>query len=257
VTDPTRWRDAPEEAPKGLKDLLDAAAPPTALPSAVRQRGLVRASRLAALPVAATLSWFGLKTAAAAAVTAGLAAVTVVAVQQVTQSQPEAVPAAAPSVITRPETAVIPPPPRLDSPALNPQPDTPSDDPASADLATDATGDPSGPDGADVGASRQPGAVADFSDQASDGLAEETRLLEHARAALATDPARALAITRQHAAGFPAGRLSVERSIIEIQALQRLGRRSEARARGRRMLEQSPRGLYADRVRRILGEDVR
>ena len=97
-------------------------------------------------------------------------------------------------------------------------------------------------------------AVADFGRQASDGLERETRLLEQARSALGSSPADALATAQQHAARFPTGRLAAERTMIEIEALQRLGRHTEARAKAERLLEQSPKGLYTERVRRLLGQ---
>lgn len=59
----------------------------------------------------------------------------------------------------------------------------------------------------------------------------EAALLEQARSALATNPARSLALTRQHEARFPNGVLRQEREVIAIEALRRLGRDKTAAER--------------------------
>jgi hypothetical protein len=56
----------------------------------------------------------------------------------------------------------------------------------------------------------------------------EAELLEQARAASKSDPARALARANEHAARFPHGALVQEREVLAIQALRRLGRDAEA-----------------------------
>jgi hypothetical protein len=56
----------------------------------------------------------------------------------------------------------------------------------------------------------------------------EAELLEQARSALKSDPARALARANQHAARFPGGALVQEREVIAIKALRQLGRTAEA-----------------------------
>jgi hypothetical protein len=52
----------------------------------------------------------------------------------------------------------------------------------------------------------------------------EAELLERAQAALRAEPARALALTREHRRRYPAGALVQEREVIAIEALRRLGR---------------------------------
>lgn len=59
-------------------------------------------------------------------------------------------------------------------------------------------------------------------------LPSEAELLEQARAALKTDPARALQRANEHAARFPRGVLVQEREVLAIQALRRLGRAADA-----------------------------
>jgi len=60
---------------------------------------------------------------------------------------------------------------------------------------------------------------------------DEASLLEQARHALAGNPARALALTTEHAKTFPNGVLAQEREVIAIAALRRLGRTAEAERR--------------------------
>lgn len=59
----------------------------------------------------------------------------------------------------------------------------------------------------------------------------EAELLEQARSAMKTDPARALARANEHRQRFPGGALVQEREVIAIKALRALGRAGEADAR--------------------------
>jgi hypothetical protein len=69
---------------------------------------------------------------------------------------------------------------------------------------------------------------------------------------LATDAARALAEAEAHGRAFPAGQLAAERELVAVEALVRLGRRDEARARADALGRSDPRGLYKDRVAALL-----
>lgn len=86
--------------------------------------------------------------------------------------------------------------------------------------------------------------------------AEETEidLLRDARASLATAPSRALAIAERHATRFPSGVLAEEREVIAIEALVRLGRRAEARARADRFFVLHPSSAYRPRIDALLGD---
>jgi hypothetical protein len=86
-------------------------------------------------------------------------------------------------------------------------------------------------------------------------LAAEAALLEEARGGLRRDPAAALQLCEQHARRFPKGQLSAERTLIQIDALHRLQRESEARGLARRLLSGAGAGLYAERVRQLLGDN--
>jgi hypothetical protein len=66
---------------------------------------------------------------------------------------------------------------------------------------------------------------------ASNDASAEAALLERAREAISSDPKRALALTREHARRFPKGILTQEREVIAIDALNRLGKSSEADSR--------------------------
>ena len=82
----------------------------------------------------------------------------------------------------------------------------------------------------------------------------EARLLEEARHALASQPARALALCGEHARTFPGGLLSQEREVITIQALARVGRRAEAETRARRFAQAHPRSAHLRRLVHLLGD---
>lgn len=85
-----------------------------------------------------------------------------------------------------------------------------------------------------------------------DTMAAEAALLGRAQAALVNNPGEALARADEWASRFPRGQLAPEREFIAVDALQRLGRTGEARARGEAMIAMYPRSIYAARVRRIL-----
>lgn len=76
----------------------------------------------------------------------------------------------------------------------------------------------------------------------------ESALLQRAQSALASDPARALALTDQHRRSFRSGALSEEREAIAIQALRGLGREPEARARAARFETKYPNSVHRSRV---------
>jgi hypothetical protein len=71
-----------------------------------------------------------------------------------------------------------------------------------------------------------------------------------------TAPSLALAIAKEHAERFPRGQLASERTLIQIEALHRLGRDAEARSLARGLLGGASAGLYAERIGQLLGDDV-
>ena len=88
----------------------------------------------------------------------------------------------------------------------------------------------------------------------TDSLAREAAMLDKARALLGSDPGAALAALDAQAVAFPAGRMSLEREVLSVEALRRLHRVSEARARGESLLRRARGSIYEDRVRAILDE---
>ena len=76
--------------------------------------------------------------------------------------------------------------------------------------------------------------------------------MERARRSVASDPALALKLSREHARRFPAGQLRSASRFVAIKALQRLGRDDEARMRARGLLAAQPRSLYAEQARHLL-----
>jgi len=85
-----------------------------------------------------------------------------------------------------------------------------------------------------------------------DGLTREAKWLAQAHATLASDPGTTLRLLDEHARLFPNGQMADERELLAVDALRRLGRKTEARTRGEAMLAKNPSGLYADRVRALL-----
>jgi hypothetical protein len=82
---------------------------------------------------------------------------------------------------------------------------------------------------------------------------DELSMLREAQAALASDPARALALANRHAELFPRGVLGQEREVLAIDALTRLGRAPDARARAARFQAAHPGSAYLPRVERLIG----
>jgi len=86
----------------------------------------------------------------------------------------------------------------------------------------------------------------------ADRLARELALLDRARTMLGTDPAAALRDVDRHAHEFADGQLVAEREVIAVDALRRLGRMSEARARGKAFSERAPGTSAARRIDSLL-----
>ncbi len=76
-------------------------------------------------------------------------------------------------------------------------------------------------------------------------------MLKAAQSALATDPVRALALANQHASEHAAGQLREEREAIAIEALAKLDRTTDAKARFDRFVAAFPRSGYRLRLERL------
>lgn len=84
--------------------------------------------------------------------------------------------------------------------------------------------------------------------KAGDEELSESALLQLAHDAIPTNPRRALALTGEHARRFPTGVLAQEREVIAVEALVRIGRRDEARARAATFLATYPSSAYRSRA---------
>jgi hypothetical protein len=121
-------------------------------------------------------------------------------------------------------------------------PDPATDAPASNDHAAPAIATPH----PTPGAAHQNAAAGPVADT-------EVSLLDEAQAALRTDPQRALDLTAREASRFPAGSLTQEREVIAIEALARLGRIDDARARARQFFQTFPRSAHRLRIAALVG----
>jgi TolA-binding protein len=81
-----------------------------------------------------------------------------------------------------------------------------------------------------------------------DDPAAEMALLHAAQDALRTSPSSALAKTAEHARRFPRSALAQEREVIAVEALVKLGRKDEARARVARFEKSYPGSTHARRL---------
>lgn len=81
---------------------------------------------------------------------------------------------------------------------------------------------------------------------------QDAALLQQARASMATNPARALTLTRDHELHFPASALTEERQALRIEALARLGRRAEAERERQQFDAHYPRSIYGRRLQGLL-----
>lgn len=80
---------------------------------------------------------------------------------------------------------------------------------------------------------------------------KDARLLQEARSAVATNPARALTLTRDHELHFPTSALTEERQALRIEALARLGRRAEAERELQAFAARFPRSIYTRRLQAL------
>ncbi|MGA7124359.1 MAG: hypothetical protein WBY94_29930 [Polyangiaceae bacterium] len=250
MSPPVRWRDD-ESVPSERRELLRRASGSRALPKEVRTRSAARIRRLLVVPAAAGL-FLWMKSVAAA----GLCVLGVVAAVHV-------VPALTHWVAPAPKPAPVAPipvrhrsvptgegTPRADNAEVHAESSPPIPAPVHAEAPTAPA--PAPPPVVTNHAVPGPGEGAHSDLVPVDSLAREAAMLEQARAALDRNPSVALAIANRHAATFPAGSLGVERELVAVQALQRLGRYAEARTRGSGLLEQARGSIYEKRVKTML-----
>jgi len=240
---PRRWLESEEASAEAL-ELLRAGRPPQRMDDAVRRRSRQRVVGLAVMPAAAAgllASWSQLALGALLGTAGTVAVMSALSV------------VGAPAT-TPPRASVTPP---SAAPSLRPR--TPPSRPvplgADADAGSSERSAPTPPSngrvpvtGSKLAASEAPPLAP-----AGDGLPQEIQLLEEARSQLGREPAQAERILLEHARRFPRGQLRVEREFLLIDALVRLGRKSEAEARARVLEGQAPTSLYGERLDQILG----
>ncbi|MFO0666714.1 MAG: hypothetical protein U0174_22375 [Polyangiaceae bacterium] len=90
------------------------------------------------------------------------------------------------------------------------------------------------------------------SETPEDLLAEEVRLLQEAKSLVRTNPAGALAKTREHGHRFPKGTLALEREMVAIEALVSSGRMQDARTHAAALRPRVQGTIYASRLETIV-----
>jgi hypothetical protein len=235
MTDPKRLGELGSEAPDALRALLqsgrdDLPGPEQMDRLAMRLGPLLGGPALPAPeppPVEPTAAAAGSAGAGALAKLVGAGTAIVVLAGGgwlLTRSPPAPAPAPPPPVtVSEPAPRVKPAAP---APASEPQPleNRPAEEPAPSAPRTVASARPtaSGP--------------------------SESALLAQAQGALATNPERALALTREHKRRFPNGALVREREVIAIEALKRSGDSEAARKRGQAFEEKFPGSAHRRKV---------
>jgi hypothetical protein len=259
---PTRLRDDPA-APGELRALIGRGRWSRPLSSEQRSRSAARLDRLVALPLAAGLLFW----VKGIAIAAGLGASVLTAVYVLPSLRGAgprdalphvaAVPSDAPAA--RPRSLSRDPAPPVDASTLArsaapPQgaaPGTTSRETAASGtghtVAVPAPISASGIRSEPSFSARPRTSVGDV-----DTLAREAAMLEEARALLDRAPGDALSKLDEHAAAFPSGHLVLEREMMAVDALRRLGRTDDARSRGRALLARYHGSLYEERVRAML-----
>jgi outer membrane biosynthesis protein TonB len=220
--DPPPLADAGSEAPESLRALLRSAR--TDLPNAARLASLEAklGPLLSGTAAPSTAPGMGALGKASLAVLGGL--LVTGGVYLATRPAPE-VPGPLPATEVREAAKPAAEPSPVAVPAAPPMPSNTED---AAKPSAEAS---PGVTRAEPGATRP-------------SLVPEDQLLEKARRALASDPNRALALTREHARSYPKGVLAQEREVIAIEALKRLGRSSEADARRGTFEERYPQSAH-------------
>ena len=248
MNEPKRWRDDPRVSEE-LRAALASTARPRELDRVTRSRVGARLSRLGAVQLTAA-TWLTVKSAAALGILGGVAAAGTLAVAghyQLFQAGHAGTPS---SGTNRPK---VPPALRGEPASVGKAPaEAPHSEPLEAPPSPSPAPTPALDPSTDLPRPSRTPAASVPTASASASLAEESRVLEQARRALASAPAAALTLVREHAARFPDGQLAAERRLLEVEALYRVGRASEARTLASRLLASGATGLYAERLQRLL-----
>jgi hypothetical protein len=261
--DPKRWLDASSDAPEGARELLRHARPAARVDKATLAASAAALAKLTATPAAAAAA---LPVAAKLVLSVCVAtAVTTVAVRTLAphaQEKPRAHAAAA-SVARKTAQHSRGAAPASATLLVEQTPVSPTDAPSEPRaVAAPLAEQPSAMKPPDRGARPRVAGRVSVSRSADravvpepptpDALALEVAGLDRARSLLASDPGGALALVAQGATRAPNAVLAEERELIAIDALHRLGRSAEARARADALLARHPASLYARRIDAML-----
>lgn len=231
MTEFGRWLDD-GDAPPEVVELLRGARGSVGLPEAVRQRSRTQVAGLVALPAAAgAMTWMGhaaLGAVLGATVTVAITAPRVIATYREAHTAAAAASSRAPTKHpARNAPALVPTTPLV---ASNPSVFEP---PPVADEAR----------------------LTPKAELPSSNLAREAALLERAQGLVVKNPAAALRTLRVHAVEFPHGALELERDFLTVDALLRLGRRTEAESLANTIRTRAPGSLYGRRLEHLLSEE--
>jgi hypothetical protein len=232
---PQRWIDDPD-ADETLREVLRGTPRARSLDPLTRRRLSAKVARASAMPAVAA-GWLFVKSAAAAlGVVLGTGAV--------------AVSTGVLSLSPGPQPSAAQPAPQV-RPA---RPAAPANEPATV-LADEPEARADEPQTKLNPAPSLPVVSASPSASGAGSLSAEAALLELARRQMRVAPSAALSLAAEHAARFPRGQLASERTLIQIEALHRLGLDAEARSLARGLLGGASAGLYAERLHQLLGEN--
>lgn len=259
MSDPIRLRDDPSTAAE-LRSLLGRAPRTRPLDPAARLRMGHRLNRFLSLPLVLTLGLTMKSAAASIAIATGSIAIGAVVVHEVRLVRSLAVPLSN-TVKSSPQHDRSAP---IRAVGDASRPPSVENEPAQSTAAVAAFPDDESAEGtatvttngslrtAPRAAARSPivEPSAHVGATKTEGLEQEAAMLETARRALGTSPGEALAIVEEHRARFPRANLSLERELIRLDALYRLGRHAEARRSAESLRQRG--GLYAQRVERFI-----
>lgn len=249
MSDPPRRLLDDAAAPGGLRDdlALARAAPPVTYDAGAglaRLKSALGGAASAAAVGSGTLKLTLIAFALAGAV-AAIGLVTVIASGGETRRAAE-LPAQTPAVT--PAQTPPPPPPPTTTPTPTP---TPAVTPPLAVPAPAITPVPRATPRPRAVTRPPPVAAVDAADP-DEGLRREIAQLADGRHLLINDPAAALALVDAGQREFATGMFAEERAAIAIFALDKLGRREEARHRAERFVRRYPAGSFSHRVRALI-----
>ena len=232
MTDMQRWLDS-EQVQEDVLRRLKAARPLLPLDPMTKARSRRRLVVMTAVPVAASLM-FWIKSVALGAVLGSAVTVAIVVPKWQQLLRPNPPNQAIPST-SRTKAS----PHNVPSPALIAPEDSPVEPQTAPSIASTA---------AAIAPKSAPASPAN----SADPLGREIQLLERARRLISVDPSRALDTLHEHQREFGNGTLVLERQFLEVEALLRLGRRDEARAKAAVLKQNAPGSLYERRLSQLL-----